>query len=37
MKGVGEAGGEEEAVIPDELGAPQEVGRCVPIRRWERM
>ena len=37
MEGVGGAGGREGAVIPDEPGAPQEVGRCVPVRRWERM
>ena len=37
MEGVGRAIGEGEAVIPDGLGAPQEVGRCVPVRRWERM
>ena len=37
MEGVGEAGGREEAVIPDESGTIQEMGRSVPERRWERM
>ena len=38
MEEVGGAvGGGGEAVIPDGPGAPQEVGRCVPVRRCERM
>ena len=37
MAEVGGAVGGGGAVIPDGPGAPQMMGRCVSVRRWERM
>ena len=37
MDRVGGAVGKGGAVIPDGPGTSQEVGRCVPVTRWERM